>query len=175
MNRTFKVGDRACHLGHGWGKVVGLMGDDRARVKFRDSTRVMFLTELLMDHPPRWSDVRPRDTVEFEVQGDTLKVKAQGDETQATVLGWRTTEVDGIWDLISIKKRNPPIPTHFGARVMYHDKQWSLIYASMLPNLRGTKHHMVWVEISEHTFNWVGHQDIDRETFEVIFEGWKTT
>lgn len=124
---------------------------------------------------PSWSEVMPRDAVEFEVQGDTIEVKAQGDDTQVTVLGFKTTEVDGVWDLLSIKKRNPPVPVHLGAKVEYRDKIWMLLYASMvITDHQGfSDQNMIWVEINENQFNWVGHKDIDREKFEVTFTGWQ--
>lgn len=174
MNIHYKVGAKVQNSRYGTGTVRSFIGEDRMRVSFPSGIRVMFKSEVRPILNPRWADVEPGDTVEFEVQGDTLKVKAQGSGTQATVLGWRTTELDGVWDLLSIKKPNPPVPTHFGARVMYRDAQWVLLYSAMIPALSDTKHHMVWVEINEHTFGWVGHEDIDREKFEVIFSGWKT-
>lgn len=174
MNIHYKIGAKVQHARHGRGTVGGLLGEDRLRVAFPSGSRVVFKHEVKPVLVVRWADVEPGDTVEFEVQGDTLKIKAQGSGTQATVLGWRTTELDGVWDLLSIKKQNPPVPTHFGARVMYRDVQWVLLYSAMIPALSDTKHNMVWVEINEHTFGWVGHEDIDREKFEVIFSGWKT-
>jgi hypothetical protein len=148
--------------------------DGRGRIRLEGEVGE-FLTELfrVVEDRDQWSDVRPGDTAEFEVQGDTLSIKAQGEERQPTVLGFKTTELDGVWDLLSIKKRNPPVPTRFGSRVIYRAKPWVLVYASMVPNLKTTKHHMVWIEIDENHFNWVGHKDIDRETFEVVFEGWQ--
>lgn len=123
----------------------------------------------------RWKDVDFGDTVEFKNGSQTVTVETGGSTGYVTVLGLPIAHIQGVWALLSIKKPNPPIPTYFGARVLYRDKQWSLMYVSMLPALRGTKHDMVWVEINEHTFNWVGHQDIDLEKFEVIFDGWKMT
>lgn len=175
MRRTFKKGERVRHPKFGDGYAGTYMDRHTLGVMFDDGGhRVVSDVNLTaIDESHRWSEVMPGDTVEFEVQGDTLKIKAQGSGTQATVLGWRTTELDAVWDLLSIKKRNPPVPTHFGARVMYRDKQWVLLHAAMLPHFQGTKRRMVWIEINEHTFNWVGHQDIDREKFDVIFSGWK--
>lgn len=171
------VGDKACSLLYGWGKVDGLLGEDRASVVFGSGRRVMFLNELLPETSlgDRWSDVRPGDTVRFKVQGDTVEAKARGEEEQPTVLGFKITELDGVWELLSIKKRNPPVPVNFGAKVEYRDKQWVLLYAAMLPPLRGGKHGMVWVEINKTTFNWVGHMDIDRQEFRVTFTGWNVT
>lgn len=176
MKRTFKRGERVRHPKLGKGSIGSYMATDTVSVMFdRSGHRVVNVENLTaLADEMRWDDVMPGDTVEFEVQGDTLKIKAQGSGTQATVLGWQTTELDGVWDLLSIKKPNPPVPTHFGARVMYRDVQWVLLYSAMIPALSDTKHHMVWVEINEHTFGWVGHEDIDREKFEVIFSGWKT-
>lgn len=174
---NFEVGENACSLLHGWGKVERLLGEDRARVVFRDRPRVMFLNELLREEPttPRWNQVMPGDTVQFEAHGDTLKIKARGHGTQATVLGWKVTELDGVWDLLSIKKRNPPVPVHVGARVIYRDKHWVLMYSAMVLGYgrQGITAKMIWVQIHENEFNWVGHKDIDREHFEVIFTGWQ--
>lgn len=175
MNRTFQMGDRIWHPKLGKGTVGSYMASDIVGVMFdRSGHRVVNEVNLsLIKDEAVWSKVSPGDTVEFEVQGDTLKIKAQGDGTQATVLGWKTTELDGVWDLLSIKKRNPPVPEHFGARVMYRDRPWVLLHAAMVPGMPATKHRMVWVEVNEHEYNWVGREDIDREQFEVIFSGWK--
>lgn len=173
MNRKFVKGERVRHARFGKGKVVSYLERDVALVLFDSLGHRSVSHRNLLPIGPSWSEVRPGDTAEFTVQGDTLKIKARGEEGQPTVLGWKVTELDGVWDLLSIKKRNPPVPTHFGARVMYRDKQWSLVYSAMIPNLGSTKHNMVWVEINENHFNWVGHEDIDREHFEVIFDGWQ--
>lgn len=172
MKRAFREGQRVQHYIFGRGIVGSSVSPEEVAVMFDDTGhRVVTVSNLVADDPS-WSEVRPDDTVEFDVQGDKIKVKAQGTEGQPTVLGWKVTEVDGVWNLLSIKKRNPPVPTRFGARVMYRDKQWTLIYSVMVPGMGSTKHRMVWVEINENQFNWVGHDDIDRETFEVIFDGW---
>lgn len=173
MKVSYAIGVRVQHARYGRGVVSGLLGEDRLRVGFPSGSRVVFKAEVSPLLSPRWVDVMPGDTVEFEVQGDTLKIKAQGSGTQATVLGWRTTELDGVWDLLSIKKRNPPVPTRVGAKVVYRDKQWMLIYSAMVKTTAQIVGNMIWVEINENVFNWVGHMDIDRETFEVLFEGWQ--
>ena len=173
MNIHYKIGAKVQHDRYGMGIVRSFIGEDRMRVSFPSGIRVMFKSEVKPFLVIRWADVLPGDTVEFEVQGDVVEAKARGEEEQPTVLGFKTTELDGVWDLLSIKKRNPPVPNRFGAKVVYRDKQWVLLYAAMLPPLRDTKHNMIWVEINEHHFNWVGHDDIDREKFEVIFTGWQ--
>lgn len=167
------------HSRYGEGTFQGyLMGhDNRGHVEFDDKGygRMLVWTSHLVrsrKNKPRWAQVRPGDTAEFDVQGDVLKIKARGEERQATVLGFKTTELDGVWDLLSIKQRNPPVPTRFGARVTYRDKQWLLIYSAMVITDHKVVGDMIWVEVNQDEFNWVGHQDIDRETFEVIFTGW---
>lgn len=180
MKRVFKRGQEVRRIGE---STSAVLRGRTYRVSHVEGVRITLigvpgeyeasLFEAVSD--PDWLDVRPGDTAEFKVQGDTLSIKAQGEESQPTVLGWKTTELDGVWELLSIKKRNPPVPTRFGAKVEYRGKQWMLLYAAMLPPLRGGKHGMVWVEINETTFNWVGHMDIDREKFEVIFTGWQNT
>lgn len=173
MNVHYRIGAKIQHAKHGRGIVGALFGEDGLRVAFPSGQRVVFKAEVRPILDPLWADVMPGDTVEFEVQGDALKVKAQGSGTQATVLGWRITEVDGIWDLLSIKKRNPPVPVHLGAKVEYRDKIWMLIYGAMVISDHETVGNMIWVEINENEFNWVGHMDIDREKFDVIFTGWQ--
>lgn len=124
----------------------------------------------------RWRDVDFGDTVEFKNGSQTVTVETGGTAGYVTVLGLPIAHIQGVWALISIKKPNPPIPTHFGARVMYRDRQWSLTYTAMVTTaLKDTKHNMIWVEINENQFNWVGHEDIDREKFEVIHDGWRMT
>lgn len=174
MNRTFKRGERVRHPKLGKGSFGSYMSTDTVSVMFdRTGHRVVNVQNLTaLTDEMRWAEVQPGDTAEFEAHGDILSIKAKGTSTQATVLGWKVTELDGVWDLLSIKKRNPPVPVHLGAKVKYRNKIWLLVYAAMVPNLTSTKHNMVWVEISEHYFNWVGHMDIDREKFEVIFTGW---
>lgn len=176
MNREWRKGERVSHPKFGKGNIASYMSPTEVSVIFDGAGVRVVLARNLAAVTPTWRDVQPGDTVEFEVQGDTLSIKAKGEEGQPTVLGFKTTELDGVWDLLSIKKRNPPVPTHFGARVMYRDKQWALVYSAMVLGTgpKGITANMIWVEINEHTFNWVGHDDIDRETFEVLFEGWKT-
>lgn len=176
----FKRFQRVHHFQYGEGVLIEYAPgrNDRAKVKFDllgELTVWVRNLSAIEDTTPKWSDVMPGDTVEFEVNGDTIKVKAQGSGTQATVLGWRTTELDGVWDLLSIKKRNPPVPTRFGAKVMYRDKIWILMHSSMVLGTgpKGITAEMIWVEINKTRFNWVGHMDIDREQFEVIFTGWQ--
>lgn len=122
-----------------------------------------------------WKNVRLGDEVEFEVGGEQFTAKAGGSTGYVVVLGMPIAHVQGIWVLRSIKKPNPPIPTYFGARVMYRDKQWSLMYSAMVITDHKVVGDMIWVEINDTKFNWVGHEDIDREEFEIIFDGWKMT
>lgn len=177
MNIHYKIGAKVRHATHGRGTVGGLLGEDRLRVAFPSGPRVVFKSEVSPDLGPRWADVMPGDTAEFEAHGDRLKIKARGNYGQATVLGWKTTELDGVWDLLSIKKQNPAVPTRFGAKVVYRDKTWVLMYSAMVLGTgpQGISSKMIWVEINEHAFNWVGHMDIDREEFRVSFTGWNVT
>lgn len=179
MNTQFKKGDRVAHPEYGLGNFICYRDESTpptALVGFEEGIRVqaVWVRDLsLTIREPNWAEVRPGDTPEFEVQGDTLSIKAQGEEGQATVLGWKTTELDGVWNLLSIKKRNPPVPVHLGATVEFCDRRWMLVYSAMVISDHAVVGNMVWLEINENTFNWVGHMDIDRENFEVIFEGWK--
>lgn len=184
MRRQFQQGDTVVRAGIDWG---GLRQGEKYVVTFVEpSGRLVLdghegrtwdpLNFVPWTDPkgPFWSDVSERDTVTFDADGTTVMAKVKGSRGNLSVLGWSIGSIDSIWKLLSIKKANPPIPTDFGARVMYQDKQWALLYASMFPALTSTKHRRVWVEINEDRFNWVGHEDIDREEFEVLFEGWKT-
>lgn len=176
MNRVFKARERVKHRNLGCGAFLRMSSRPGEAVVDFDQAGVQVVSvDFLRPWGFSWSEVKPGDTAEFKVQGDTLSIKAQGEEAQPTVLGWKTTELDGVWELLSIKKRNPPVPVHLGAKVEYRDRQWVLLYAVMVPGLSDTKHTMIWIEISPEQFNWVGHMDIDRERFEVIFAGWKIT
>lgn len=180
MKRVFKSGQEVRRIGE---STSAVLRGGRYRVCHVEGVRITLIgvpgeyEASLFEAVggPIWEDVEPGDTAEFDAHGDRLSIKARGHGAQATVLGWKVTELDGVWDLLSIKKRNPPVPVNFGAKVEYRDKQWVLLYAAMLPPLRGGKHGMVWVEINKTTFNWVGHMDIDRERFKVIFTGWQNT
>lgn len=174
MKYTYRVGQRVRHRQLGLGIVKRYRDRVSVEVDFQ-AAGVHVVDEInLTPAVFRWSEVEAGDTVEFECQGETIKVEAKGDGPgQVTVLGFRITDIDNIWDLRYLKKRNPPVPTRLGSRVMYRDKQWLLVYGAMVISDHETVGNMIWVEINENQFNWVGHEDIDREKFEVIFSGWK--
>jgi hypothetical protein len=175
MNEQYAVGDQVWHLANGEDRtatVIALAQGNTTRVRWNDSHHVFdaVTKNLRPVEMLRWRDVEPGDTVEFEVQGDTLSIKAQGFGTQVTVLGWRTTEVESIWDLRSIKKRNPDMPNKIGARIRYRDSEWLLVTGAMTgPRL--DDYSKIWVKIDDSTFDWCDQPDPDREVFEVLSHG----
>lgn len=173
----FAVGDQVWHVANGperHATVIALPKGSRTRVRWNDTERTFEATtaNLRAVKGLRWRDVEAGDTVEFEVQGDTLTIKAQGFGTQVTVLGWKTTEVDSIWDLLSIKKRNPDMPFKIGARIHYREVDWVLLYPAMC---RARDHlatnEPIWVAMDDADFKWVDRMGPDKETFEVLNHG----
>jgi hypothetical protein len=175
MTMGFAVGDQVWHLANGpqrHATVIALPEGSQMRLRWNDNERPFVATtaNVRSVETVRWRDVEAGDTVEFEVQGDTIKVKAQGFGTNVTVLGWRTTEVESIWDLLSLKKRNPEMPGKVGARIHYRGATWVLLHGSM-SNRRLSDYPKIWVKIDDTKFDWCELMDPDKEFFEVIDRG----
>jgi hypothetical protein len=171
----FAVGDQVWHLANGQDRhatVIALPEGSMTRVRWNNNHHVFDAAtqNLRAVQTLRWRDVQAGDTVEFEVQGDTLTIEAQGFGTQVTVLGWKTTEVDSIWDLRGIRKRNPDMPSKIGARIHYRGAEWLLLYPHM-SNPRLSDYSKIWVKVDEAGFGWCDHMDPDKEVFEVLSNG----